>query len=171
MLSIKQKRLLAILFLIILLAIDFFIVGRLDPVCRQAQGYGFGYPASFRLEEISQKKFGFSRIVYNFQNFFIFWLGPGFGKTYHNLKEFLLLDYSVLIFNILHFFAFLIFAFILLYFFRFNVFLVLIISLFFNLFHEYIAEGICMDPSFNDLWVNLIGSLVGSLIGVILVKK
>lgn len=171
MLKIKHRKLFIFLFLVFLLIIDLFILSKLDPLPRQARGYGFGYPVKFRIEEIEQYQFGWRRVVYNFEIFFLFWSKPPFGKTYQSLKDFLSLDYSPLSYNIAHFFAFLTFAIILLWLFRLNVFWVLIIGLFFNIFHEYIAEGIYMDPSFNDLWVDTLGLLMGLFIFVLFIKK
>ncbi|MFN3301743.1 MAG: hypothetical protein ACK413_01800 [Patescibacteria group bacterium] len=161
------------LFLIFLLLIDFFIIGKIDEISRKKIGYPYFYPLTKGEEQLLYQRYGWPRIVYNFSHFFQFWLSPPPAKNFRNLKEFLYLDVppSNVFFNILHFFAFLIFAIILLLFFRLNVFLVLFIGLFFNIFHEYIAEGIYIDPSFNDLWTNLLGTLVGSLIGIILIKK
>lgn len=162
-----QKRYVLFIFILSLLLVDFFIVGRLDSVCRFKQGYGFSYITGEPLEILNQMRFGYKRINYNFSHFSLFWLKPPFGKSYSNLIEFLKLDGNPLLFNIGHFFAFLIFSLILLYIFRLNIFSVFLITFIFNIFHEYISEGICVDPSFNDLWIDLIASLFGILIFVI----
>lgn len=162
-----------LLFLIILLLIDFFLIGRIDPISRAGQGYGFGYYLKEKEQKMIYHQYGWERIKYNFRNFFQFWREPPLGKKYSNLKEFLLLDVppSKLLFNILHFFAFLIFTLLLFYFFHLPVWLVFLIGMFFNIFHEYVAEGIYLDPSFNDLWTNTLGLLVGLLLGLIFIKK
>jgi hypothetical protein len=155
------------IFLLFLLLVDFFIVSRLDPVCHTKQGYGFSYATGEPMEVFNQMRFGAKRINYNFSHFSLFWTKAPFGKNFSNLIEFLKLDGNPLWMNIGHFFAFFIFTLVLLYFFRLNLISVFLITFVFNIFHEYIAEGICVDPSFNDLWVDLIGSLVGILFFVI----
>jgi len=160
------------LFLIILLLIDFFIIGKLDEVSRRHEGYGYYYPLKEKEQHLLYQRYGWPRILYNFSHFFQFWLSPPPGKRFHNLWEFLNLDVppSSFLFNICHFFAFFLFSLFLLYFFRLPILVVFLIGIFFNIFHEYIAEGIYMDPSFNDLWVNLLGNLFGLLIWL-LIKK
>ncbi|MDD2646612.1 MAG: hypothetical protein PHV78_02065 [Patescibacteria group bacterium] len=150
-----------VLFLFICLLLDFFLVPQINIICRDRQGFGFSYQTGESQQRLSLIKYGSARIIYNFRHFFVFWSKAPFGKTYHNLNEFLHLDNSALSFNILHFFAFLIFALVLFYFFQLKIWQVFLIGLGFNVFHEFIAEGICIDPSFNDLWVNMIGLLVG----------
>lgn len=71
----ENKKLILLLFLLILLLIDFFIVGKMDLVCRAGQGYGFGHPLSLQNDQISQIHFGWARVEYNFRLFFYF-LGP-----------------------------------------------------------------------------------------------
>jgi len=161
------------LFLVCLLLIDFFVIGKIDPVSRAGQGYGFNYPLRADEQFLIYQRYGWPRIKYNFRHFFQFWLSPPIGKSFRNLKELLSLDIppSTLFFNVLHFFAFFIFTIILFYFFHLSFWQIFLISLFFNIFHEYIAEGIYLDPSFNDLWTNSLGLLVGLLISVIFIKK
>lgn len=162
--KLKNSKFFLFLFLISLLLIDFFIVSRLDPVCYFRQGYGFGYATGESTEILNQIKFGLARIDYNFSHFSMFWSKPPFAKSFSNIIEFLKLDGNPLWLNIGHFVAFFVFALILFYIFRLNFISIFLISLFFNIFHEYIAEGICVDPSFNDLWVDTIGSLLGILL-------
>lgn len=171
--KIFQKKYLFFSLIIFLMMIDFFIIARLDPICRYGQGYGFGYYLRPSEQQMVYQRYGWSRVAYNLKNFFQFWQKPPAGKDFSNLKEFLLLDVppSKLSFNILHFFAFLIFAFLLIYFFRLPIWLVFLIGVFFNIFHEYVAEGICTDPSFNDLWVDTLGLLVGMLVGIVFLPK
>lgn len=151
-------------FLLVLVLIDFLLIPNLNPVCRSGQGYGFGYSRGESIDQLNRLRVGIKRVGYNFSHFFIFWQQPAFSKTYHNLSDFLQLDTSPLFLNILHFFAFLIFVLILFYFFHLNFISAIFIIVFFNISHEYIAEGRCMDPSFNDLWIDVLGSLVGVLI-------
>jgi len=156
-------------FLFVLLCIDFFGIGNLSAICRAHEGYQFNYPTNFTLAQLNHYRFGALRISYNFAHFFTFWTQIPFGKTLNSVKDFLLLDAvagqpSPLPWNIAHFFAFLIFVLVLLRFFRLKWYWVLIIVIFFNIFHEYISEGLCGDPSFNDLWVDTLGALVGLLI-------
>ncbi len=167
MTAFRNRKLLIFLFLITLLLIDFFIIGRLDPVCRKGQGYGFGYYLGKEEQRMIHYQYGFERIKYNFRNFFQFWAGPTFGRRYYSLKEFLTLDGNSLIWNVSHFLCFFIFSLILLLFFKLNPLSVFLIGLLVNIFHEYIAEGIYVDPSFNDLWLDLLGTLSGILIGII----
>lgn len=161
------------LFLAFLLLIDFFVIGKIDPISREGLGYGFGYFLGPKEQHLLYQKYGWPRIVYNFSHFFQFWLSPPVGKSFKNIKEFFYLDIppSTIFFNILHFFAFLFFALILLILFHLPIWQVFFICLFFNIFHEYIAEGIYLDPSFNDLWTNLLGTLFGILLGMIFFKK
>ncbi|MCX7779005.1 MAG: VanZ family protein [Patescibacteria group bacterium] len=149
------------------------MIGRVDKVCRFGQGYGFGYYLKPADQKMLYQRYGWERIKYNLRNFFQFWFQPPLGKKFSNLKEFLVLDVppSNLIFNILHFFAFLIFTLLLVYLLRLSIGLAFLIGLFFNFFHEYVAEGICLDPSFNDLWTNTLGLLVGMLLSAIVTKK
>jgi len=171
--EILQSKKVIFLFLVCLLLIDFFVIGKIDKVSRAGQGYGFNYPLSAREQHLLYQRYGWPRIVYNFSHFFQFWLSPPPAKKFHNLWDFLHLDVppSSVLFNILHFFAFLIFALVLLYFFRLPLWFVFLSGLFFNIFHEYISEGIYVDPSFNDLWTDTIGLLAGLLLVVIFVKK
>ncbi len=154
------------LFLVILLLVDFFVIGKIDKLSRQKIGYGFNYPLGAKEQHLLYQRYGWQRIIYNFSHFFQFWLSPPPGKSFKNLNEFLHLDIppSTLTFNILHLFAFLFFSLILLYFFRLPIWLVFLIGIFFNIFHEYVAEGIYIDPSFNDLWTNLLGIIFGLLL-------
>jgi len=154
------------LFLICLLLIDFFIVGKIDRASNQKIGYNYNYPLNFSEQNLFYQRYGWPRIAYNFSNFFQFWQNPPPGRTFDNIIDFLNLDVppSSVFFNILHFFAFAIFAIFLLYLFRLPIWLVFLIGVFFNIFHEYIAEGIYADPSFNDLWFDSLGLLVGILV-------
>lgn len=153
------------LLLICLLLIDFFIIGRIDSKSNQQIGYGYNYPLGSNEQNLLYQHYGWPRLVYNFSHFFQFWQSPPPGKTFHNLLGFLSLDIppSTIFFNILHFFAFAFFAFLLLYFLRLPIWMVFLIGIFFNIFHEYIAEGIYVDPSFNDLWTDSLGLLTGLL--------
>lgn len=168
----KSKKVI-FLFLISLLLIDFFVIGKIDPASNQKTGYGYYYPLGVNEQSLSYQHYGGTRIAYNFSHFFQFWQNPPPGRTFHNLIEFLHLDVppSSVFFNILHFFAFAIFAILLLYFLRLPIWLVFLIGVFFNIFHEYISEGIYMDPSFNDLWTDSLGLLVGMLIYIIFSHK
>lgn len=156
------------LFLACLLLIDFFVIGRIDKISREQIGYGYHYPIGANEQNLLYQRYGWPRIDYNFSHFFQFWQNPPPGRTFHNLIEFLQLDIppSTVLFNILHFFAFAIFAILLLCSFRLPIWLVFLIGIFFNIFHEYISEGIYLDPSFNDLWVDTMGLLIGLLIWV-----
>jgi hypothetical protein len=153
------------LLLICLLLIDFFIIGRIDSKSNLHIGYGYNYPLGANEQSLLYQHYGWPRLIYNFSHFFQFWQSPPPDKTFHNLLGFLSLDIppSTIIFNVLHFFAFAIFVFLLLYFLHLPIGLVFLIGMFFNIFHEYIAEGIYVDPSFNDLWTDTIGLLVGLL--------
>ena len=173
----NRDKLLAV-FLFVLLCLDFFGVGNLSATCRSRQGFQFNHPVNFTLAQIDHYRFGAPRIAYNFAHFFIFWTQIPLGKSLNSIQDFLLLDGaagqpSPLPWNIAHFFAFLIFVLVLLRFFRLKWYWVLIIAVIFNIFHEYIAEGLCQDPSFNDLWVDTLGILVGLLIwqAVPLIRK
>lgn len=161
------------LFLIFLLLIDFFIIGKVDPVSHNQIGYGYQYPLGQNEQHLIHQRYGWPRIVYNFSNFFQFWQSPPPGRSFSNLIEFLHLDVppSSVLFNILHFFAFAFFAIFLLVFFRLPIWAVFLIGMFFNIFHEYVAEGIYVDPSFPDLWIDTIGLLVGILTYLIFFKK
>lgn len=156
-----RSKIFLLFFLLMLLLVDFFVVPNIDPVCRTQQGYGFAYPLSQKNEQINQMRYGWPRIKYNFSHFFVFWTQPPFSKSFSNLTEFLTLDGNPIILNIGHFFAFFIFTLILAYFFRLPIRYIFLICLFFNIFHEYVSEGVCVDPSFNDLWVDFIGVLIG----------
>lgn len=158
-----NKKSILFLFLFLLLLIDFFIVGRFDPICYSKQGYGFSYATGESAEVLNSIRFSPERIGYNFSHFSLFWTKPSFGKNFNSLIDFLKLDGNPLWLNIGHFVAFFIFTLILFYIFRLNFVSVFLINLVFNIFHEYIAEGICIDPSFNDLWVNTVGCLIGIL--------
>lgn len=164
----RSKKVIFLLFVCLLL-IDFFVVGKLDKMSARKIGYSYHYPLGVGEQNLLYQRYGWQRVVYNFKHFFQFWQSPPPGKRFHNLREFLQLDVppSTVFFNILHFFAFAIFAFLLLYFLRLPIWLVFLIGVFFNIFHEYIAEGIYLDPSFNDLWTDTIGLLVGMLIYII----
>ncbi|MCX6740808.1 MAG: hypothetical protein NTY61_00190 [Candidatus Parcubacteria bacterium] len=164
---------LLVVFLFVLLCIDFFGIGNLPVVCRAHQGFQFNHSTNFTLAQLDHYRFGAARISYNFAHFFIFWTQIPIGKTLDSVKDFLSLDGvagqpSPLPWNIAHFFAFLIFVLVLLRFFRLKWYWVLIIAIFFNIFHEYISEGLCEDPSFNDLWVDTLGTLVAMLVWQIL---
>jgi len=168
----NQTKLL-IVFLFVLLCIDFFGIGNLSEVCRSHQGFQFNHPTNFTLAQIDHYRFGGARVNYNFAHFFMFWTQIPLGRTLNSVKDLLSLDavpgqHSPLPWNIAHFFAFLIFVLVLSKFFRLKWYWILVIAIFFNIFHEYIAEGLCQDPSFNDLWVDTLGALVGLLIWQVL---
>lgn len=159
----KSKKFLCF-FLFVCLLIDFFIIPNLGIICRQHQGYGFSYSTGERAERLAEIQYSGQRVAYNFKHFLLFWTQPPLSSGYNSLMEFLRLDHSALFFNIIHFFAFFIFALLLLFFWQLPTYLTVVIGLFFSIFHEYVAEGICMDPSYNDLWVNLLGTLIAVLI-------
>lgn len=164
----NRNKLLAV-FLFVLLCIDFFGIGNLPAACRAQEGLRFNHPVNFSLAQLDHYRFGAARISYNFAHFFIFWTQIPIGKTLNSVKDFLSLDGiagqpSPLPWNIAHFFAFLIFVLVLFRLFHLKWYWVLILAVIFNIFHEYIAEGLCQDPSFNDLWVDTLGTLVGLLI-------
>jgi len=166
--KLNRDKLLAV-FLFVLLCIDFFGIGNLPAACRAQEGLRFNHPVNFSLAQLDHYRFGAARISYNFAHFFIFWTQIPIGKTLNSVKDFLSLDSiagqpSPLPWNIAHFFAFLIFVLVLFRLFRLKWYWVLIIAVVFNIFHEYIAEGLCQDPSFNDLWVDTLGILAGLLI-------
>jgi len=161
------------LLLVCLLLIDFFVIGKIDYLSKQEIGYGYQYPLGSNEQHLLYQRYGWPRIIYNFSNFFQFWQAPPPGRIFSNLIEFLYLDVppSTFLFNIFHFFAFLIFALILLRFFCLPIWAVFLIGMFFNIFHEYIAEGIYIDPSLPDLWIDTIGLLTGILIFNLFFKK
>lgn len=161
----KRKKLFIFLFFFILLG-DFFIVSRYDPVCWNKQGYGFGQIEK-QTKNIPEVKFGWSRVGYNFENFNVWWQ-KSFTSKYHNLKEFLTLDGNSIWNNLFHFLFFIGFTLILLFYFNFSLLNTFLISNFLSIFHEYVAEGICVNPSFIDLWLDLLGILFGILIFALL---
>lgn len=72
--------------------VDFFIVSRLDPVCRFIQDYEFSYVTGESPEILNQIRFGPARISYNLSHFLLFWSKPPFDKRFSNIIEFLKLD-------------------------------------------------------------------------------
>lgn len=171
--NVWQSKKVIFLLLICLLLIDFFVIGKIDSRSNQQIGYGYNYPLGGQEQNLLYQRYGWPRLVYNFSNFFQFWQAPPPGRTAHNIIEFFQLDVppSTVLFNIFHFFAFAIFAILLLYFFHLPLWLVFAIGIFFNVFHEYIAEGIYVDPSFNDLWTDSLGLLVGILVYIIFLRR
>ena len=165
MLKDLNRNKLLVIFLFVLLCIDFFGVGNLSAICRAHEGLQFNHPVNFTLAQLDHYRFGAARVGYNFAHFFIFWTQVPIGRTLNSLKDFLILDAvpgyrSPIPWNIAHFFAFLIFALVLSKYFKLKWYWILIIGIIFNIFHEYIAEGLCQRPSFNDLWVDTLGTLV-----------
>ncbi|MFA6145726.1 MAG: hypothetical protein WC697_00130 [Patescibacteria group bacterium] len=148
--------------LILLFLVDFFVVGNYDSVCRQHKGYSYSYFSDGGAIK-SMTQFGVERIKYNFENFFIFWISPPIAQTFTNLKEFITCDGNTAAENIFHFVGFFAITLIILYFFRLNIWYALLIGFVFNIFHEYVAEGICCDPSFLDLWLDSGGIALGIL--------
>jgi hypothetical protein len=163
---IKKRKILFIFLFLLVLWGDFFIISRYDPVCWNKQGYGFGKIGK-QTENTPEVKFGWERVGYNFKNFSVFWQ-KSLTNSYHNLKEFLVLDGNSIWNNLFHFSFFIGFTLILLFYFDFSLLNTFLIGNFLSIFHEYVAEGICVNPSFVDLWIDLLGIFFGILIFVLL---
>jgi hypothetical protein len=104
---------------------------------------------------------GLKRIVVNFRHFFLFWTKPPDTQTYHNLYELWLSDGSSPYRNLLHPLFFGGVPFLLIGLWRYSPKETLLWLLVFNVLREYVGEGWRLEPSFSDLWVDVIFSVLG----------
>lgn len=166
----KNKSLIIPLLLFIIVLGDYFFLARLDPISRRQVGYPFSYPSTVINQWQDTPYYGLKRIGYNFGHFGLFWLKMSEGAVNNNFYQFFTQDGNPLWMNKAHLICFFLFTLILLWWFRIKWWLAFLIGFFINVFHEYVAEGIYVDPSFIDLWIDLVGIILGLFIGLVVLR-
>jgi len=141
-----------------LCALDYPVSLASDPTFRSRTGWAFGYAGSTDLQAVP--RFGVGRVAYNFRNFCVFWLVPTPGKRPSRLTDWITVDGNNIVQNVGHLVAWGLLA-LLMMVSGFSVVQSLLLPVVFSIVHEYVLEGLYVDPSWIDLWLNLIGTLAG----------
>ncbi len=163
--STSKQRYAVLIVLVIAMAIaDFFIMPLCDPLAAQQKGYRHhntvldttadNYYWTFR---------GFGRVIFNFRHFLHWWTAWPASKGL-SLTKLLVSDGNSIFTNVFgHFVLSFILAFIAIYLVPKPV-LVCTLGTLMNIFHEYVAEGQYVDPSFIDLWLDQIGLILAIIL-------
>lgn len=167
----KNKNIILLIILSLILLGDFFIVNLTDIVARSKIGYSFDYPDTLVGQWQNTPQYGLQRIAYNFTHFSLFWTKTPNNIQIKSFYQLMTVDGNSLWMNLSHLILFFIFALLLTRLFKLSWWQVLIIGIVVNIFHEYIAEGIYADPSFIDLWSDTAGTILGILIGYKFLQK
>lgn len=168
---IKKKNIILLVILLLILLGDFFIVSRTDAAARSKIGYGFDYPDTLVGQWQNTPQYGLQRLAYNFGHFSLFWTKTPNNIQIKSFYQLMTVDGNPLWMNLSHLILFFIFAILLMRLFKLSWWQVLLIGIIVNIFHEYVAEGIYVDPSFIDLWLDSLGTIVGIIFAVIFFKK
>lgn len=105
---------------------------------------------------------GIARVGVNFRYFFLFWQKPPDTDVYNNLYELWLSDGSSPWRNMLHPLFFFAVPLLLIRRWHFSAGESLLWLMVFNIFREYAGEGWRLEPSFSDLWIDVITALLGT---------
>jgi len=167
----KNKAIILLIILSLILLGDFFIVNLTDIVARSKIGYSFDYPDTLAGQWQNTPQYGLQRIAYNFNHFALFWTKTPNNIQIKSFYQLMTVDGNSFWMNLSHLILFFIFALLLMRLFKLSWWQVLIIGIVVNIFHEYIAEGIYADPSFIDLWLDSLGTILGILVGMIFLKQ
>lgn len=155
------------LVVLFILLFDFFILSKLDVISRNQKGYQFVYPSTLVDEWQNTALYGSKRIAYNFDHFCLFWLKMPEQSNIHSFHQLITQDGNPLWMNLSHFACFFLFTLFLIWWFKLKRWQAILFGFLINIFHEYIAEGIYVDPSFIDLWLDTAGILFGILISLL----
>ncbi len=166
----KNKNIILLVILLLILLGDFFVVSRTDVVARSKTGYGFDYPDTLVEQWQNTPQYGLQRIAYNLSHFSLFWTKTPNNIQIKSFYQLMTIDGNSFWMNLSHFILFFIFSALLMLLFGLSWWKVLILGMFVNIFHEYVAEGVYVDPSFIDLWSDTVGIILGILIGAVLQK-
>ena len=150
--------------LTLMLAADFWGAPLTDPVAAQRRGYShhFAFPANaLYVDEL----WGWKRVAFNFRHFNVWWTRCPRSERIRTVADFLRCDGNSAAVNLGGHFG--------------GSFLltlaglaiwpvprvILLCGMLVNVFHEYVAEGRYVDPSFVDLWLDTLGLVlaVGAL--------
>ena len=168
---VKKKNIILLAILLLILFGDFFIVSRTDAVARSKTGYSFNHPDTLTGQWQDTPQYGLKRIEYNLNHFSLFWTKIPPNIQVKNFYQLMTLDGNPLWMNLSHLVLFFIFSALLMLLFGLSWWKVLILGMFVNIFHEYISEGIYVDPSFIDLWLDNLGIILGIIFALIFFKK
>jgi len=139
---------------VILAAADFVLAPRTDP--HAAQGHGYGHRATTPEAPGDDALRGFPRVAFNFRHFCHWWLAfPPHARA--KPAKLLSSDGNRWTHNLAgHFGGSLVLSLAALFLVPRPV-LILLLGTGMNIFHEYVAEGQYVDPSFVDLWLDQLG--------------
>jgi len=160
-----QKKRYAILAvgMLTLVAADFLLAPMTDPLAARGNGYAHRTPGIGREKPEYNALRGYRRVVFNFRHW-LYWWTPKTSVSGSRLRSFLAGDGNSALHNLVgHLFVIFMLALLAIWYVP-RAGLVIAFGTFMNVFHEYIAEGQYVDPSFVDLWLDQLGLFLATVL-------
>lgn len=138
-----------------------------DPRFKDRSGYGFGYAGLTDTRCVP--RYGPGRVLYNFRHFWVFWRRLPPGRHPSSVGEWLTVDGNRAPENVGHFLSWGLMA-LLMRLLGFSILQSFLTPSALNIAHEFIIEGLYVDPSFLDLWLDEAGTVIGVLLAGLLLR-
>lgn len=159
-----QKKRYAILAvgMLALVAADFLLAPTTDPYASRGNGYAHRTPGIGSEKPDYNALRGYRRVVFNFRHW-LYWWTPKASASGSGLRSFLASDGNSALHNLIGHFCISFLLTLLAIWYVPRAWLVIAFGTFMNVFHEYIAEGQYVDPSFVDLWLDQLGLFLATV--------
>lgn len=161
----RQRKRYAILAvgMLALVAADFLLAPMTDPHSAGGNGYAHRTPGIDRESPDYDALRGYRRVVFNFRHW-LYWWTPKASVSGSGLRSLLASDGNSARHNLVgHFGVSFVLALLAIAYVP-RAGFVIALGTFMNVFHEYIAEGQYVDPSFVDLWLDQLGLFLATVL-------